>query len=250
MRKDARRGFTLIELLVVISIISLLAAILFPVFSRARENARRTSCLSNVKQMGTAVMMYVQDYDGRYPVEYISWSGASLSQLAHWPDLLYPYIKSWQVFLCPSDDSPGEYPHYRPAGHPKLVSSYGNNGIGWGGAGPAMMPPVWPYACGTPGNVACPLGVHESAIVNAADTIMITETTDPSGGKSFGSMTLRSVVDIDSPISAADQRSYCKVYGPCKMDARHFNGYNFIFADGHAKWLKGTRLDQWRTHAN
>src|SRR5690606_11463989 len=68
------RGFTLIELLVVIAIISILAAILFPVFARARESARRASCLSNLKQIGLASMMYVQDYDEKYPVAYMATS--------------------------------------------------------------------------------------------------------------------------------------------------------------------------------
>lgn len=238
MRKDARRGFTLIELLVVISIISLLAAILFPVFSRARENARRTSCLSNMKQMGTATMMYVQDYDGRYPVRYISWSGRNLSQLAHWPDLLYPYTKNWEVFICPSDSSPGEYPHYRPNGHSRpLRWSYGSNSVGWGANPdrPPMMPAVWPYACGTPGEVACPKGVHEAIILNVADTIMLTETK---GGSALDSA---NYIDCVCVLYPGDSRY------PCNMEARHLEGYNFMFADGHAKWLKKTKLSQWRT---
>src|SRR3954447_724453 len=65
--RRSRRGFTLIELLVVIAIIAILAAILFPVFAQAREKARQVGCLSNLKQMGTATMMYVQDYDETYP---------------------------------------------------------------------------------------------------------------------------------------------------------------------------------------
>ena len=73
------RGFTLIELLVVIAIIGILAAILFPVFSRARENARRTSCMSNLKQLGLAAMQYVQDYDGRYPFAIVGIPGVPSS---------------------------------------------------------------------------------------------------------------------------------------------------------------------------
>src|SRR5687768_3598444 len=97
------RGFTLIELLVVIAIIAILAAILFPVFARARENARRTSCLSNVKQMGLGVMMYVQDYDETYSrnSQYTTDPG-STAALKYWDSLLEPYTKSTQVFICPS----------------------------------------------------------------------------------------------------------------------------------------------------
>ena len=97
-------AFTLIELLVVIAIIALLAAILFPVFSRARENARRSSCLSNMRQVGLGLLQYTQDYDEKLVR---SWSGtnnqASDAQRYKWMDAIFPYIKSEQVFTCPSD---------------------------------------------------------------------------------------------------------------------------------------------------
>ncbi len=99
-----RRGFTLIELLVVIAIIAILAAILFPVFARAREKARQASCLSNVKQLGLAIMQYVQDYDEVYPMTRI---GATywcpISGVTGY--LLEPYVKNAQVFRCPSTSS-------------------------------------------------------------------------------------------------------------------------------------------------
>lgn len=95
-----RRGFTLIELLVVIAIIAILAAILFPVFARAREAARKTACLSNTKQIGTALMMYGQDYD---EIICPSWNGTCPGLGCFgWADLLYPYIKNEKVFDCPS----------------------------------------------------------------------------------------------------------------------------------------------------
>jgi prepilin-type N-terminal cleavage/methylation domain-containing protein/prepilin-type processing-associated H-X9-DG protein len=99
-RKNVNTAFTLIELLVVIAIIALLAAILFPVFARARENARRASCLSNLKQMGLAVMQYVQDFDETYPI--VAGSGTSA-----WTWQIYPYIKDHQIYRCSSgtDDS-------------------------------------------------------------------------------------------------------------------------------------------------
>ncbi|HEX8234614.1 MAG TPA: DUF1559 domain-containing protein [Abditibacteriaceae bacterium] len=96
-RGEVRKGFTLIELLVVIAIIAILAAILFPVFARARENARRASCQSNMKQIGLGLIQYVQDYDETYPMDRY----ATATQGA-WPSLVQPYLKSRQIFKCPS----------------------------------------------------------------------------------------------------------------------------------------------------
>src|ERR1700744_1312610 len=96
-----RNAFTLIELLVVIAIIAILAAILFPVFAKAREKARQTSCLSNEKQMGLGFMQYVQDFDETFPVG-IKLSGDPRYGLG-WPATVYAYVKNKQVFLCPSD---------------------------------------------------------------------------------------------------------------------------------------------------
>lgn len=87
-------GFTLIELLVVIAIISILSAILFPVFARARENARRASCMSNEKQIALGFMQYNQDYDERMPFH---------ANPAFWIPAIMPYVKSNQLFFCPSD---------------------------------------------------------------------------------------------------------------------------------------------------
>lgn len=94
-----RPGFTLIELLVVIAIIAILAAILFPAFARARENARAASCLSNMKQMGLAIEMYKQDYDGWYPFGARKDPGVTTDWYHAFLD---PYIKSNQVIHCPS----------------------------------------------------------------------------------------------------------------------------------------------------
>ena len=118
-RVPLRRAFTLIELLVVIAIIAILASILFPVFSRARENARRTSCASNMKQLSLGIMQYTQDYDERLPGTTDGNPGAS--QIGGWTwykafpassnvvgfdptqGSIYPYLKSAQVYVCPSD---------------------------------------------------------------------------------------------------------------------------------------------------
>ncbi len=111
MRIARRRGFTLIELLVVIAIIAILAAILFPVFARAREKARQTSCLSNMRQLGLAFLQYVQDADARFPgnldanangvVEYPA--DACCLERDRWVVITQPYIKSLQLIYCPSE---------------------------------------------------------------------------------------------------------------------------------------------------
>jgi prepilin-type N-terminal cleavage/methylation domain-containing protein/prepilin-type processing-associated H-X9-DG protein len=107
--RGTRSAFTLIELLVVIAIIAILAAILFPVFGRARENARRSSCQSNLKQIGLGIVQYTQDYDERMPASgYMTkrLEGASdpnLERFGSWQQTIFPYVKSRQVFACPSN---------------------------------------------------------------------------------------------------------------------------------------------------
>jgi prepilin-type N-terminal cleavage/methylation domain-containing protein/prepilin-type processing-associated H-X9-DG protein len=127
-----RRGFTLIELLVVIAIIAILAAILFPVFARAREKARQSSCLSNVKQMMTAVMMYVQDYDERFP-RYAGYRAPSVVMpeggYDYWFECIYPYTKNAQIFSCPSQSHSGIRSGGSTANHPDFPDgvNYGWN---------------------------------------------------------------------------------------------------------------------------
>jgi prepilin-type N-terminal cleavage/methylation domain-containing protein len=161
LRRPARRGFTLIELLVVIAIIAILAAILFPVFARARENARRASCMSNLKQIGLGVMQYVQDYDEKYPsAMYASnyLTGPGTWQLATagdgtpggtyttlgpneeprnhyktWADSIFPYVKSVQIFKCPSahvDAAALSYAYSGAIGGTYLDSFYAGNPAG------------------------------------------------------------------------------------------------------------------------
>ena len=112
-RRNHQPGFTLIELLVVIAIIAILAAILFPVFAKARENARRASCSSNLKQIGLGIMQYTQDYDETLPWSRIPTPGGTLS----WRVAIYPYIKSTDLFKCPSNSSN------------KTAANYNGNGL-------------------------------------------------------------------------------------------------------------------------
>ncbi len=105
MQKGNRAGFTLIELLVVIAIIAILAAILFPVFARARENARKTTCASNLKQLGIGCMMYAQDYDELLPCDYYACNSSTThTRLAV---QISPYLKNMGILYCPSAQKMG-----------------------------------------------------------------------------------------------------------------------------------------------
>ncbi len=126
MNEQSRRGFTLIELLVVIAIIAILAAILFPVFARAREKARQASCESNEKQIMLAVLMYVQDYDEHFPQT----ATATGNNSWRWCDLIAPYTKNTQMFTCPSDSSATYY--WGSGGWPTSYMANFYIGGGWG----------------------------------------------------------------------------------------------------------------------
>ena len=103
-RRTKAQGFTLIELLVVIAIIAILAAILFPAFAKAREAARRSSCSSNLKQLGLGLMQYTQEYDEHYP--YSDQPGGG------WAGAVYPYTKSNELLRCPSNPKSGTQNSY------------------------------------------------------------------------------------------------------------------------------------------
>ncbi|HSV72455.1 MAG TPA: prepilin-type N-terminal cleavage/methylation domain-containing protein [Chthonomonadales bacterium] len=102
MTARSRRGFTLIELLAVIAIIAIIAAILFPVFAQARESARAISCTSNLRQLGTAIRMYMQDYEDMVMPGYQYVGGRGANQLLWYPDILNPYVRNAGIFLCPN----------------------------------------------------------------------------------------------------------------------------------------------------
>lgn len=171
-----KTGFTLIELLVVVAIIAILAAILFPVFGRARENARRSSCASNLKQLGLAWQQYNQDYDERtLPMAGSFTGGFVLTPVAgtgtHWPTAIDPYLKSRQILVCASARSSVENSYTQNYATMIAFSSYpcptcSNSGYGNGATGggrplasidsPSLMP-VYMDAYGQSGGA--PLGI-------------------------------------------------------------------------------------------
>jgi prepilin-type N-terminal cleavage/methylation domain-containing protein/prepilin-type processing-associated H-X9-DG protein len=107
-----KKGFTLIELLVVIAIIAILAAILFPVFAKARESGRKAACLSNMKQLALGMVMYATDYDDSLPnqIQAYNTNGLFFNGIGWWPDEIYPYVKNFQCFVCPSRPNEGMTP--------------------------------------------------------------------------------------------------------------------------------------------
>ncbi len=220
--KSKSHGFTLIELLVVIAIISILASILFPVFARARENARRTSCLSNLKQMGLAMMQYTQDYDETYPY---AWSNLGTTppgglwglgtNIWAWQQILHPYHKSVQVFACPSgvgaNDTKPSRGHY--GANNSLLVLPGSASIKIA----AVQATANTYAFMDGGNYTLAVGYART-----------TGTAD-NGGYIPGIGKLGSACTAVSTGTA--------LVDDCKT-GRHFDGVNVAYADGHAKWLK------------
>ncbi len=199
--RGKRSGFTLIELLVVIAIIAILAAILFPVFAQAREKARSTTCLSNFKQLGTAVTMYVQDYDGAYPLAWYPGDDYGFDVA------LFPYVKSYQVYECPSNKvTPRFWPGYKKNGLGPIPGSYAMNGD---------------LAARSAGSLRA--GLTESAVQNPADTIMMTEIWDTRKAAKAGP---------EHEIFTNTKNDVCERI-PFKI---HQGGSNYNFADGHAKW--------------
>lgn len=183
LQKVRQSGFTLIELLVVIAIIAILAAILFPVFAQARESARSTSCLSNMKQLGLALRMYSQDYDETNPnIRLADYSGGCCNQDLIWKNVVMPYIKNKPVFACPSNP----YSLLDPGNKATLTNN--GQGEGWLYEPDAVMPigygmnstvTTWlPANFGTDWGASSWVDVHplkDAKLTRPADTIAIGE---------------------------------------------------------------------------
>jgi len=120
--RNKARGFTLIELLVVIAVIAILAAILFPVFISARESARKGACISNMKQLGSAIALYADANDGRLPLYDNGWSGENRRM---WFDCIDRFLKAGKIYRCPSLPIPESKDWYKAAGKNNRVYGYG-----------------------------------------------------------------------------------------------------------------------------
>ena len=137
-------GFTLIELLVVIAIIAILAAILLPVFAAARERARASSCASNLKQIGLALIQYTQDFDEGLAPAVVGNGKSSSDGVSNytWMDAIYPYVKSAGVFVCPSDPGYSSNWPYKYAGGASNFGSYAMNASWWNNMADSLAPTV------------------------------------------------------------------------------------------------------------
>jgi prepilin-type N-terminal cleavage/methylation domain-containing protein/prepilin-type processing-associated H-X9-DG protein len=225
MHRDRNRAFTLIELLVVIAVIAILAALLFPVFAQTRERARMTVCVSNMRQIGSALMMYVQDYDETYP--YIRFNNCCGQKGLHtyvWRNAIRPYLKSLDVLACPSNPFsrtvPGHWASSPGAPQP------GDNGEGWEVEPSQRMPPsysmnnctsTWYPADSNAGRASPPL--RHAQLTRSADTIIISENN-------WG-------IPDTHLFQLTDYCSSVFVHPAGKVA-------NFIFYDGHVKskkWL-------------
>ncbi|NUP99952.1 MAG: DUF1559 domain-containing protein [Armatimonadetes bacterium] len=221
-----RKAFTLIELLVVIAIIAILAAILFPVFAKAREKARQSSCASNVKQFSLALLQYAQDYDEKFGYAYITttatpaggfWSGG----LAFWQQITEPYHKSLQIFTCPSSAVTAATGRY--------YGNYGTNN--------AMLTRSQGAATTALAQITAPA---ERVLVFDAGGYSLDYSGDvnnPHGSYWYFPGVTRGRVP-----TALTPALNTALYSDFE-NGRHNEGANVGYTDGHVKWTRGASID-------
>ena len=235
-----RLGFTLIELLVVIAIIAILAAVLFPVFATAREKARQSSCASNEKQLGIAMMQYVQDYDEQFPCG--AFAGVGYAGQA-WAGAIYPYVKSTAAYACPSDTS------LPISGSYQVSYAYNMNIVSTSTYQDARTMNI----------VARGAACNNSKFTAPVMTVMLFEVTSDSAlvtSWNEGNLSLSAASETinlnrqGNPNCVMDTGYLGGAYSASGIQTalykspvgRHSGGSNFIMSDGHVKWLNPTAV--------
>jgi len=234
-----RRGFTLIELLVVIAIIAILAAILFPVFARAREKARQASCQSNLKQIATAFLMYAQDHDEMFPDCLMGRDHGNWPLMNAWSRCIMPYVKNQQVFRCPSaywgSDAMGT--------SGQIMGGYGaiQQVLGYAGSlGYSGHEADW----GGDPNLDAPwYGQPMAAMSAPAENILVIDATYWYVCRHYWERTDNSKVPTAAIAAQYNHCYYC-------VDSRHNGQANAAFADGHVKSLPQGIQNCPRPHSN
>ena len=241
-----KKGFTLIELLVVIAIIAILAAILFPVFAQAREKARQATCLSNLKNLGTAVVMYTQDYNECYPMGI---GPGTVESTYYWTYKVGQYVKDWKMFYCPSyynsyDGSitaeTGEY------GVPNLSFNalYGGyTANAWLFSSTSIYNNYYPK---TPIKVARVKSPSNVVAIYEASSYLMGDIDWQCWGTYSAWLPGSGVAGHpcaggDNPVLSGEQLSDYN-------NGRHNEGINFAYADGHAGFLKSAEAISWLDH--
>jgi prepilin-type N-terminal cleavage/methylation domain-containing protein/prepilin-type processing-associated H-X9-DG protein len=211
-------GFTLIELLVVIAIIAILAAILFPVFAKAREKARAISCVSNMKQLGLGFTQYEQDYDECVPADPDNW-GTPMG--IGWAQAIYPYVKATGVYRCPDDSTTTPNVSYAfNAALPNSPATHGHIPAFDMPAKTVELYEVSGASCDVTQSKPCsPVGV---ILINYQTPDWVASTAKAETGWTYG--------------RNASNGNYASQFG------RHTNGANYLMVDGHAKWLLGSAV--------
>jgi prepilin-type N-terminal cleavage/methylation domain-containing protein/prepilin-type processing-associated H-X9-DG protein len=220
--EEQKRGFTLIELLVVIAIIAILAAILFPVFARARENARRASCQSNLKQIGLGFMQYTQDYDEKYPIfQYVYDASLPSRQYYYYWNELHPYIRSTQIWACPSQSG----------------SSFSSAGYIADGV----------FSITDQINYTYNGSLHQQALSAVESPSEVFMSWDVQNGYAWSAYAYGSNYNVTNPaLGAVVDYATAKTGDRGRTPqgqinspsfSRHLEGDNYLFADGHVKWL-------------